>query len=312
MKALWVTGLILLASSILLASRPRQAACNCLGSPVHWAPASASFFLSVGPFGNVYATNNMDNAVTVYSSGGGVQARWVVPGVAGNAPVVEGVAVDAAGNIYVADASNSRVAVLGPGGQYMRSLSAPGTDAGQFLMPFDIALGHDNDLFVVDAFPANTRVLRFRLDGRFLNEWPVVTQNGLYDIAVDTDGTVYGTQWPGSAPVEVRSPTGTLLRTWNPGTPGEQVSTGRIEARNGLVFVSVVAEATGSPVSELRVFDSLGNPKCATGISFLGALAIAPGPGLYMGSPDRQAIDWLDLATPAVHRTWGALKLRYR
>ena len=308
MKPLWILCLIALCGS------PRMAACVCPAAPVAWAPDVSPYFLCVGPSGNVYVTNgDVAHTVTVHAPGGAVLATWSAPAGAGGAFMPEGIAVDAAGIVYVSDIQNSRIVVLDAGGQYLRSLSNPGTGAGQFLLPFDLALGPDNDLFVVEAMPGSGKIVHLRRDGTFLNEWPVVTNNNAYDIAVDGDGTVYGSQWPGETPVEVYSSGGALLRTWAPGSAGETVSTARLEAAEGRVFVSIARIATGGPYTELRTFDGFGAQQCVVGVPFLGAIAFDPGGHLYAGAPDQHEVFRLAIdPTPALKLSWGALKQRYR
>jgi hypothetical protein len=307
MKPLWIFCLIALCAA------SHAATAGCPAGPVAWAPEVSPFYLTVGPSGSVYVTDPDAHAVIVHSSAGAVLATWSAPAGASGAFLPEGVAVDGAGTTYVSDAQNTRIVVLDAGGHYVRSIANPGTGAGQFLIPLDLALGPADDLFVVDAIPGNGKVVHMKRDGTYLNEWPVVVDNGSYDIAVDGDGTVYGAQWPGEAPVEVRSSTGALLRTWSPASAGESVSIARLEAAGGRVFVSLARIAAGGPYTELRTFDGFGGLQCTIGVPYLGAIAFDPGGHLYVGSPDQHEVFQLAAdPTPTLTLSWGALKQRYR
>lgn len=77
-----------------------------------------------------------------------------------------GLAVDGAGNIYVADAGRDRVAVFSAGGKFLRALGVKGSEAGQLKGPVDVAVTHDGVVYVVDA--GNSRVQVFSDDGVFL------------------------------------------------------------------------------------------------------------------------------------------------
>jgi 4-amino-4-deoxy-L-arabinose transferase-like glycosyltransferase len=61
-----------------------------------------------------------------------------------------GLAVDAAGSLYVADTGGSRVLVFGPDGHLARTLGAPGSEFGQLKQPMSLAIAPDGRLFVAD------------------------------------------------------------------------------------------------------------------------------------------------------------------
>lgn len=124
------------------------------------------------------------------SAQGAVLASWGEPGqVSGH---VEGVAVDAQGEVYVADPLSSEIGVFTREGVKLRSWGSPGHGSAAFAGLSGVAIGPDGDVFASDA----GYVQRFGRDGTFKARW-----GGWGDdegelrigagIAVAPDGTVY-------------------------------------------------------------------------------------------------------------------------
>ncbi len=80
-----------------------------------------------------------------------------------------GVAVDAAGNIYVADTGNHRVQVFDASGRYLRGWGQYGSGPGEFNEPWGIAVDGAGNVYVADTW--NYRVQKFDKDGKFLTMW---------------------------------------------------------------------------------------------------------------------------------------------
>lgn len=87
----------------------------------------------------------------------------------GNPADPAGVATDAAGNVYVADAGNGRVDQFSPGGRFQRSWGSPGSGPGQLSHPAGVAVDAKGDIYVADS--DNHRVLEFSSNGELLVEW---------------------------------------------------------------------------------------------------------------------------------------------
>jgi len=130
-------------------------------------------------------------------------------------------AVDAAGNIYVADAGAQRVVKFDRSGRYVTAWGAPGTGAGQFstlyagVDPAGIVVGKDGDIYVSDW----TRIQEFTPGGAFVrqfgagNQGKVVTASSFYgprQLAVAPNGNLYIAD-TGNERIQVYSPTGTHL-----------------------------------------------------------------------------------------------------
>ena len=61
---------------------------------------------------------------------------------------LNGVAVDAGGNVYVADTGRNRILVFSPAGQLVKQVGHGGTDLGGFTQPMMLAFAPDGSLFV--------------------------------------------------------------------------------------------------------------------------------------------------------------------
>ena len=130
-------------------------------------------------------------------------------------------AVDAAGNIYVADAGAQRVVKFDRAGRYVTAWGALGTGPGQFsnlyagVDPAGIVVGPNGDLYVSDW----TRIQEFTPAGAFVrqfgagNQGKAVTASSFYgprQIAVAPNGNLYIAD-TGNERIQVYSPTGTHL-----------------------------------------------------------------------------------------------------
>lgn len=105
-------------------------------------------------------------------------------------------ALDADGNVYVADWFGDTVQKFSSNGEHLWTWGdrfGGGTPA-DFNAPFGVAVGHDGVIYVADT--GNTRIVKYASSGKFLLDWPV-TQNGATDddepirVAVNASGEVY-------------------------------------------------------------------------------------------------------------------------
>ncbi len=85
---------------------------------------------------------------------------------AGEMRYPRGIAVDASGYVYVADAHNHRIQKFTSDGVYLMGWGSYGTGAGQFREPSGIAVDSAGDIFVADA--QNHRVQKFTSGGSHL------------------------------------------------------------------------------------------------------------------------------------------------
>jgi DNA-binding beta-propeller fold protein YncE len=80
-----------------------------------------------------------------------------------------GLAVDNAGNIFVADTNNGRLQKFSPTGVFLSIMGKTGKGPGEFLEPGGIAVDASGNIFVADV--SNHRVQILKPDGTFLAEW---------------------------------------------------------------------------------------------------------------------------------------------
>lgn len=92
---------------------------------------------------------------------------------AGRFLIPHGLAIDAAGNIWLTDVGLHQVFKYTPSGELLLSVGearVAGDDAQHFNMPTDVAVAADGTFFVADGY-GNSRIVKFAADGRFLLAW---------------------------------------------------------------------------------------------------------------------------------------------
>lgn len=107
-------------------------------------------------------------------------------------------ALDAAGNLYVADENLHRITVMDGDGQFRQKWGVAGSEPGQLNGPSGLAFAPDDSLYVVDS--RNHRVQRFSKDGQFIAAWGSYGNgpgqfNQPWGIGVDGQGAVYVADW---------------------------------------------------------------------------------------------------------------------
>lgn len=166
----------------------------------------------------------------------------------------DGVATDAAGDVYVADTGANRVVKLTPGGRLAGQYGAPGVLAG----PTGVAVDAQGDVYVADA--GHGRIAEFAPDGGLVRSWGSPgTGPGQFDypsaLALEPGGDLYVAD-TGNDRVQRFAPTGGLptLVFGAAGRGRTQLSApgGIAVAPNGDVLVS----DTGN--DRVQVFSSAG------------------------------------------------------
>ncbi len=176
--------------------------------------------LAVSPGGEIYVTDSSNHRIQRFSSSGVFLGKFgtfctmfdlvgcVDPDGLGPLDVGDGglafprgIAIDSAGDVYVADSSNHRVQKFTSTGAFVFLLGTMdigfdifGSGDGEFFGPNDVDVDGGDNLFVIEA--GNQRVQKFSTTGLFLDKWGTqggaagqfVTPNG---IAVDTDTNVF-------------------------------------------------------------------------------------------------------------------------
>lgn len=154
--------------------------------------------LSVDRLGNLYVADATANAVVVFDKDGRFLRRIGGPKWLSR---VVGVTVDPRGDrMYVTDvggvrSQDHRVRVFNPvDGTHMFDIGGRGPGAGQLNFPYDVAVGKEGRLYVVDS--GNFRVQIFDRDGKYLSSFGAAgKQYGSFarpkQIAADAEGNVY-------------------------------------------------------------------------------------------------------------------------
>jgi tripartite motif-containing protein 71 len=151
--------------------------------------------------GDLYVADTNHNRIVVYSPEGKLIARFGANGGdgssgsgAGEFDHPEAVAVDGAGDAYVADTYNNRIVELSPSGSVLAQWGSRGMADGRFHSPTGVALDAAGNVYVVDS--ENNHVEVFDSGGRFLEKWG---ERGIGPgefsqptaVAVDCAGDVY-------------------------------------------------------------------------------------------------------------------------
>jgi DNA-binding beta-propeller fold protein YncE len=196
-------------------------------------------------YGSVYVADTNNNRILKFTSGGRFVAQWGAADGTGppgskngefNDP--RGVAVDDAGNVYVADHNNNRIQKLSRDGRFLARWGAHGGDGtagtgnGEFRDPRGVAIDHAGHVYVADK--TNNRVQELGPDGRFIRRWGAHGGDGTgglgpgefnlpYNIAIAADGHLFVSDVLNNR-VQEFSPTGRFLaaygRNGGDGSPG--------------------------------------------------------------------------------------------
>src|SRR6266511_5807032 len=157
-----------------------------------------------------------------------------------------GLAVDSAGNIFVADTNNGRIEKFSPNGTFVTSI-------GQFEAPSGIAIDRAGNIYVAEI-GSKHRVQKLGPNGAFIAKWAP----GLYGprkIVISPDDSLYVVD-SGRNRIVKFSPVGQLLANWGSEGNGDGqfkgVTSVTVNPTNNQVYVA-------DPVnSRIEIFDSNG------------------------------------------------------
>ena len=128
-----------------------------------------------------------------------------------------GMAIDSAGNIFVADTNNGRIEKFSASGVFITSMGTKGSGHGQFEAPSGLAVDRFSNIYVADA--SNHRLQKLAPDGTLIGEWAP----GFYGprrIAIGPDCAVYVVD-QGRTRIVKLSPDGRVLTTWGSAGNGD-------------------------------------------------------------------------------------------
>jgi DNA-binding beta-propeller fold protein YncE len=171
--------------------------------------------LAVDTSGNVFVADTDNHRVQMFDNTGAFVRMWgwgvdtgfnglevctsscragISGSTGGQFDYPKGVAVDAAGNIYVASTSAHQILVFDRFGTFRFMWGSDGTGDGQFKSPYGVAVDLQDNVYVSDS--TNSRIQKFDDSGAFLTKWGT-PGSGLGQLlwprgmAVDDRGRIY-------------------------------------------------------------------------------------------------------------------------
>lgn len=153
--------------------------------------------------------------VLKWGSSGSANGQFITP---------RGMATDAAGNVYVADAGNNRVQKFDNNGNFLLAFGIFGDVPGGFVQTSGVAVAPGGDIYVSDEF--TQRISIFNSSGVFQSTFSAgsfpTTATG---VALDSAGNVYVSD---SANHRIRkfNATGTLITSWGSSGAGDGLFSG--------------------------------------------------------------------------------------
>jgi sugar lactone lactonase YvrE len=167
-----------------------------------------------------------------------------------------GIAVDANGNVLVADTNNGRIEKFAPTGTFLSIIGGKGSGHGQLGEPNGIAIDRAGNIYVAEV-ASNHRVQKLASDGRFIAEWkgPDTGFYGPRHIAIGPDDSVYVVD-QGRTRIVKFSPDGHVLSGWGSKGSGDgqfnDPTSVAVDSTSGKVYVA-------DPINKrLQVFDQNG------------------------------------------------------
>lgn len=221
---------------------PRATASHRLDTGPLGLPLYCPIYVTHDQQGNLYVTDSDQGdkgshraRIVKLSPTGQLLAEWHVfnplqsqPTFGGNVTGPFGIAVDAQGTIYVADAGDNTIKKLSPTGQLLATWGKTGSAPGELSWPQGVAVDAQGNVYVVDA--NNSRIQKFSSTGTLLavfgNTGSSVERLNLpVGIDLDAQGDLYIADLRNHRLVKF-SPEGTFLIAWS-GAGGKQFSSAR-------------------------------------------------------------------------------------
>ena len=141
-----------------------------------------------------------------------------------------GVAVSAAGDVFVSSSGDHRIVVFGPDGTFRRHFGQQGGGPGALARPMNLSIGPDDLLYVAEYL--NDRISVFQLDGTFVRHVTAKGLDGPAAAAVDAHGALYVANFYGHD-ILIVSRDGNLLGEW--GHPG-RIAHGELHYATDVAF----------------------------------------------------------------------------
>ena len=166
--------------------------------------------IAISGDGNIYVADTMNYRIQKFNSEGGFLTKWGKEGSEDGSFSIDsdlirnqGIAVDSAGIVYVADSGNDRVQKFSPEGAFVGKWGVSGGGNGEFSSPDRMAIDIANNVYVLDhnaSNPGAERIQKFNKDGSFVSSIEIggsgdgrcVNCNGM---ATDDNSHIYISDW---------------------------------------------------------------------------------------------------------------------
>lgn len=227
--------------------------------------------LAIDEEGNLYVLDAGNNRIQVFDGDGSFLMMWGTPGAGdgefnfhrGAGDNIGGIALDAQGNVYVADNQNQRIQKFDRNGNFLLKWGSKGAGDGQFISPIEVTVDSQGNIYVIDD--RRDDVQKFDPSGNFLLKWGGHgTGNGKLSntggIAVDGQGNVYVADF-GNHRVQKFDSSGNFLLKWGRKGGGTNQFDGPCDVAvdvQGNVYVSNLVPHEETP-PRIQKFDSDGN-----------------------------------------------------
>jgi tripartite motif-containing protein 71 len=178
---------------------------------------ASHFDIAVDAAENFYVAS-WDNSIKRYNSSGISTGNFSGAETENELLTPMGVALDGAGNLYVADTGNYRIQKLTTDGTFILKWGSQGTGSGQFVGPVDVEVGKDGNIYVVDNGAGLRRIQVFTPDGTFVREFNYSICDGnsdIHGIAFDANNNFFAA---GGSCLTKFDASGNVLYTF--GSPG--------------------------------------------------------------------------------------------
>jgi sugar lactone lactonase YvrE len=165
-----------------------------------------------------------------------------------------GIAVDASGNVLVADTNNSRIEKFSPTGGFLSSMGIKGIGYGQLGAPNGIAIDRVGNIYVADA--SKHVVEKLASDGSVITEWkgPAPGFYGPRRVAIGRDESIYVVD-QGRTRIVKFSSDGQVLRAWGSKGNGD----GQFDDPTSVAVDTTNKVYVADPINRrIQIFDSDG------------------------------------------------------
>lgn len=230
--------------------------------------------IAIGKDGNIYMADTGNSRIVKYNSEGKLLTSWGSTTPDGQDPPPPGtfnepwgIAVDADGNIFVADTWNYRIQKFDPDGKFLLQWGVAGVSEeglDRLWGPRGVAAAPDGKVYVTDT--GNKRVVAFSVDGNALFQFETAGDARLDEpvgVAVSPSGNVYiADTW--NSRIAIFSPEGKFFSSfpvvgWNYGMPGNEPYLAIDQDGNVLVsdpenFRILEFTSEGKPLAAFRLY----------------------------------------------------------